>query len=64
MGAFVNLLALGGTLVDVGLMNPQPPLAIAPLAKNRRRVVSSLAGGIGQTQSMIRPCAPGPRSDI
>lgn len=57
MGPFVNLLAFDGTLVDVGLMNSQPPLMTVQLAMNRRRLASSLAGGIAETQAMIDYCA-------
>lgn len=57
MGSFVNLLARDGTLVDIGLMNSVPPLPTVALALNRRRLASSMAGGIAETQSMIDYCA-------
>jgi len=57
MGPFINLLAVDGTLVDVGLMNSQPAFPTVQLAMNRRSFASSLAGGISETQAMIDYCA-------
>lgn len=57
IGAYLSLLALDGTLVNVGA--PADPLSIDvfSLIGNRRSFAGSLIGGIRETQEMLDFCA-------
>jgi len=57
MNAYLDLLALNGTLCSVGL--PETPLSVAPFAilKNRRSLAGSMIGGMTETQQMLDYCA-------
>lgn len=57
LGAYLNLLKLDGTLVELGL--PEHPLAVPgfPLIGMRRSLAGSLIGGIAETQDMLDFCA-------
>ena len=56
MGAYLGLLAVGGTLVELGI--PEHPMAVPvfPLALRRRSLSGSLIGGIAETQEMLDFC--------
>ncbi|MFD4368606.1 NAD(P)-dependent alcohol dehydrogenase [Rhodococcus sp. NPDC058521] len=55
--AYVSLLAINGTLVELGL--PEKPIEVRAfsLAANRRSLAGSMVGGIAQTQEMLNFCA-------
>ncbi|NMM83874.1 alcohol dehydrogenase [Rhodococcus sp. SRB_17] len=55
--AYMSLLALNGTLVELGL--PEKPIEVRAfsLAANRRSLAGSMVGGIPQTQEMLDFCA-------
>lgn len=57
MGAYLNLLKVDGTLVELGI--PEHPLEIPafPLAGGRRSISGSMIGGIPETQEMLDFCA-------
>ena len=57
LGAYLNLLILDGTLVELGM--PESALAVppGPLVRMRRSVSGSLIGGIAETQEMLDFCA-------
>lgn len=57
MGAYLNLLKVDGTLVELGI--PEHPLAVPafPLAGGRRSISGSMIGGIPETQDMLDFCA-------
>ena len=57
MNAYLGLLAVDGTLVNVGA--PEEPLSVAAfsLMTNRRSLAGSKIGGIAQTQEMLDFCA-------
>ncbi|GAB0104180.1 NAD(P)-dependent alcohol dehydrogenase [Nocardia sp. JMUB6875] len=57
MDAYLSLLAIDGTVVELGI--PQRPIAVRgfSLAQNRRRLAGSLVGGIAETQRMLDFCA-------
>jgi uncharacterized zinc-type alcohol dehydrogenase-like protein len=57
MAAYLGLLRLDGTLVEVGL--PENPLSVAGFAllSNRRNLSGSKIGGIAETQEMLDFCA-------
>ena len=57
LGAYLNLLTLDGTLVELGM--PEGALAVppGPLVRMRRSVSGSLIGGIAETQEMLDFCA-------
>jgi uncharacterized zinc-type alcohol dehydrogenase-like protein len=62
--AYLGLLRRGGTMVLVGLPDPQP-LAAGVLIRGRRRLTGSLIGGIAETQEMLDFCADhGVASDV
>lgn len=56
LDAYLGLLALGGTLVNIGLSDK--PLSIAPfsLITNGRSIAGSRIGGIAETQQMLDFC--------
>ncbi|MFE5708205.1 NAD(P)-dependent alcohol dehydrogenase [Rhodococcus koreensis] len=57
VNAYLNLLTVDGTFVNLGV--PNDPLQIIPhsLLKFRRSISGSLSGGLGETQEMIDFCA-------
>jgi uncharacterized zinc-type alcohol dehydrogenase-like protein len=62
--AFLNLLRRDGTMVLVGVPDPQPLSAFSLIPK-RRRLVGSMIGGIRETQEMLDFCAKhGIASDV
>ena len=62
---FVNLLAVDGTMVLLGVATEPMPVNSVPLVFGRRRIAGSLIGGIAQTQEMLDFCAKhGITSDV
>jgi uncharacterized zinc-type alcohol dehydrogenase-like protein len=57
MGDYLNLLAVDGTLVELGI--PEHPMSVPvfPLAAGRRSLSGSMIGGIPETQEMLDFCA-------
>ncbi len=57
MAAYLGLLALDGTLVELGA--PEKPLVVPffPLGAMRRSLTGSMIGGIPETQDMLDFCA-------
>lgn len=57
LGAYLGLLAVDGTLVELGA--PEHPLEVPffPLAGGRRSLSGSMIGGIPETQEMLDFCA-------
>lgn len=57
MGAYLSLLAVDGTLVELGL--PEHPMSVPafPMAMGRRSLSASAIGGIPETQEMLDFCA-------
>ncbi|MCS5498308.1 NAD(P)-dependent alcohol dehydrogenase [Cnuibacter physcomitrellae] len=57
VNAYLNLLTIDGTFVNLGV--PNEPLSIVPhsLLNNRRSISGSLSGGLPETQEMIEFCA-------
>lgn len=57
MGAYLGLLAVDGTLVELGM--PEHPMMVPafPLAGGRRSLSGSMIGGIAETQEMLDFCA-------
>lgn len=55
--SYLNLLAINGSLVELGL--PEHPIKVRAfvLAANRRSLAGSMVGGIAQTQEMLNFCA-------
>ena len=56
MGQLLNLLALDGTMVVVGLPEKETPIGAAPLINARRSLAGSVIGGIRETQEMLDFC--------
>jgi uncharacterized zinc-type alcohol dehydrogenase-like protein len=57
MEAYLRMLALDGTLVDVGLPPEPVRLRLGTLLTNRRSMAGSSIGGIRETQEMLDFCA-------
>ena len=57
MDQYLSLLALDGTLVEVGAPEHPIPVAAFSLIGNRRSLAGSLIGGIRETQEMLDFCA-------
>jgi uncharacterized zinc-type alcohol dehydrogenase-like protein len=57
MGEYLNLLAVDGTLVELGIPEHPMPVPVFPLASGRRSLSGSMIGGIGETQEMLDFCA-------
>lgn len=53
---YLNLLALNGKLLVVGLPEHQPKVSPFALVKNRRSIIGSMIGGIEETQEMLDFC--------
>jgi uncharacterized zinc-type alcohol dehydrogenase-like protein len=56
LNAYINLLNVDGTLVQVGAPNNPQPVAAFGLIMGRRSVAGSLIGGIKETQEMLDFC--------
>ncbi len=54
---YLNLLALNGKMIVVGLPPDDPILKPGKLLKNRRSIMGSMIGGIKETQEMLDYCA-------
>ncbi len=57
LNEYVNLLAVDGTMVMIGLAVQPMPVSTIPLVFGRRRLAGSVIGGIAQTQEMLDFCA-------
>jgi len=57
MGDYLNLLAVDGTLVELGIPEHPMPVPVFPLAAGRRSLAGSMIGGIPETQEMLDFCA-------
>jgi alcohol dehydrogenase (NADP+) len=57
MGDYLNLLAVDGTLVELGIPEHPMPVPAFPLAAGRRSLSGSMIGGIPETQEMLDFCA-------
>ncbi len=57
LDAYLGLLALDGTLVNVGAPEHPASLSVATLIGRRRRLAGSMIGGIRETQEMLDFCA-------
>lgn len=57
LGAYLNLLTLDGTLVELGMPEHALTVPPSPLVRMRRSVTGSLIGGIAETQEMLDFCA-------
>ncbi|MGV0785696.1 NAD(P)-dependent alcohol dehydrogenase [Mycolicibacterium sp. XJ2] len=57
LGRYLGLLALDGTMVELGM--PEQPMSVpaGALISGRRRLAGSLIGGIAETQEMLDFCA-------
>jgi uncharacterized zinc-type alcohol dehydrogenase-like protein len=56
LNAYINLLALDGTLTLVGAPEQPLPISAFGLLFGRRRIAGSLIGGIAETQEMLDFC--------
>ena len=54
---YLNLLALDGTMVVVGVPEKKSPLGVATLGGGRRSIAGSVIGGIKETQEMLNFCS-------
>jgi uncharacterized zinc-type alcohol dehydrogenase-like protein len=54
---YLNLLALDGTMIVVGLPEKETPLSASPLINARRSLAGSGIGGIKETQRMLDFCS-------
>ncbi len=54
---YLELLALDGTMVVVGIPVDQTPIGSFPLVAGRRSIAGSLIGGIKETQEMLDFCS-------
>jgi uncharacterized zinc-type alcohol dehydrogenase-like protein len=57
LDAYLSLLALDGTMVNVGAPPEPLPLRVFSLFRNRRSLAGSGIGSIGETQEMLDFCA-------
>jgi alcohol dehydrogenase (NADP+) len=57
LAAYMSLLAVDGTLVELGM--PEHPMEVpaAPVVSKRRNLSGSMIGGIAETQEMLEFCA-------
>jgi uncharacterized zinc-type alcohol dehydrogenase-like protein len=53
---YLNLLALDGTMVVVGLPEKETPINASSLINARRSLAGSVIGGIRETQEMLDFC--------
>jgi uncharacterized zinc-type alcohol dehydrogenase-like protein len=54
---YLNLLAVEGTMVVVGIPEKKTPIGVAPLVNGHRSLAGSAIGGIKQTQEMLEFCS-------
>jgi uncharacterized zinc-type alcohol dehydrogenase-like protein len=57
LDTFMGMLALNGTLVEVGLPPEPMTLRAGSVARNRRSLAGSSIGGLPETQEMLDFCA-------
>ncbi|GFG49956.1 alcohol dehydrogenase [Mycolicibacterium agri] len=57
LNAYMGLLAVDGTLVQVGMPEHPMELFAAPMVVKRRSISGSMIGGIAETQEMLDFCA-------
>lgn len=57
IGDYLNLLAIDGTLVELGIPEHPMPVPVFPLGSGRRSLSGSMIGGIQETQDMLDFCA-------
>lgn len=57
MSAYLGLLKLDGTLVEIGIPERPMEISVMPLVMGRRSLTGSLIGGIPETQEMLDFCA-------
>jgi uncharacterized zinc-type alcohol dehydrogenase-like protein len=57
LNAYMSLLAVDGTLVQVGMPEHAMEVAAAPVVSKRRSISGSMIGGIAETQEMLDFCA-------
>ena len=57
INAYLGLLAVNGTLIEVGAPEHPMPVAAFALIPHRRSLAGSMIGGIAQTQEMLDFCA-------
>jgi uncharacterized zinc-type alcohol dehydrogenase-like protein len=57
LNAYMGLLAVDGTLVQVGMPTDAMEVAAAPVVSKRRSISGSMIGGIAETQEMLDFCA-------
>jgi uncharacterized zinc-type alcohol dehydrogenase-like protein len=55
--SYLQLLALNGTMIVVGLPSQNPEVSPFSLLTNRRSILGSMVGGIAETQEMLDFCA-------
>src|SRR6266571_8465787 len=54
---YLNLLALDGTMVVVGIPEKKTPIGVSTLINGRRSLAGSVIGGIRETQEMLDFCS-------
>ncbi|HTQ64979.1 MAG TPA: NAD(P)-dependent alcohol dehydrogenase [Puia sp.] len=54
---YLDLIALNGTMIIVGLPSQEPKVKPFALLKNRRSILGSMTGGMRETQEMLNYCA-------
>jgi alcohol dehydrogenase (NADP+) len=57
LGAYLNLLDVDGTLVEIGIPEHPMEVPVSPLTGMRRSLSGSNIGGIAETQEMLNFCA-------
>ena len=57
MNSYVGLLAVDGTLVQVGMPEHAMEVSAPPVVSKRRSIAGSMIGGIAETQEMLDFCA-------
>jgi uncharacterized zinc-type alcohol dehydrogenase-like protein len=57
LNAYIGLLAVDGTLVQVGMPEHAMEVAAPALVSKRRSISGSMIGGIAETQEMLDFCA-------
>ncbi len=57
MSKYLGLLAVDGTLVELGIPENPVEVKVGALTRNRRSFAGSMIGGIAQTQEMLDFCA-------
>ena len=57
LSAYMGLLAVDGTLVQVGMPEHAMEVPVVPIVSKRRSLSGSMIGGIAETQEMLEFCA-------